>query len=320
MERQLGGEECAVAPVLFWKHHPVDDQDGAALCRATLDFQRRFDCDIIKISPAATYQLPDYGLRDAWLGDPMGRRTVTRTVVCRPDDWLLLPRIDPDGGFTARFGECVRAVRRATSSEVPVIITVFDPMSQAVTLAGRASIGNHLATAPDAVTAGLLRITENTVALIEHLTARGADGIFLASQHAARNDFPRNVVERYSIPGIQACLDAMRGTAFDMVHCHGHGIHRELLAAMAGVTVHYDMWADNPPPQALLDNGSGVATGPSPVLLASPAPDDEVIAACTRALEAGGRTILSPGCSVPLSVGEQRLRILSATARRSTQT
>ena len=115
LERRLGGAACSVVPVLFWKHHPVADQDGAALCRATLDFQAQFDCDVVKISPAATYQLPDYGLGDAWLGDPIGRRAVTATVVRAPQDWQELPRLDPGQGFTANFVECVRMVRR----EVP---------------------------------------------------------------------------------------------------------------------------------------------------------------------------------------------------------
>ena len=316
LERRLGGEAGSVVPVLFWKHHPVADQDGAALCRATLDFQAQFDCDVVKISPAATYQLPDYGLRDAWLGDPIGRRAVTATAVLAPQDWQKLPRVDPGRGFTARFGDCVRMVRREVPREVPVIITVFDPMIQAVTLAGREVIAAHLRDAPDAVAAGLTRITENTVELITHLRGAGADGIFLACQYATRNDLALPVFQDYAMPPIRACLDAMAPAPLNMVHVHGAAIHSEPFARLPGITVHYDMWAENPSPAGFLEAGCAVATGPAPELLASYDPDDDVVKACAALLDVGGRTILSPGCSVPLAVGPGRLRLISGAARR----
>ena len=315
LERRLAGDTSTAAPVLFWKHHPVADQDGAALCRAALDFQAAFDCDLIKISPAATYQLPDYGLRDRWNSDPIGRREVTQTVIRRAEDWARLPRLNPGGGFVARFGECVRMVRAAAPADVPVIITVFDPMFQAVTLAGEPVIQEHLRTAPDAVAEGLRRIAENTVALIRQLIVQGANGIFLAVQHAIRAVFPETVFERHAMPGVLACLDAMGRSPLNMVHVHGAGIHDRLFARLTGTTIHYDMSADNPPPQRFLDAGCAVATGPSPSLLASGAPDGQVTAACADLLASGTRTILSPGCSVPLAVPADRLRLISQVAR-----
>lgn len=316
VERRLAGDVSTTAPVLFWKHHPVADQDGPALCRAALEFQAVSDCDLLKISPAATYQLPDYGLQDRWNGDPIGRRQVTRTVIRQTEDWLQLPRLDPRSGFVARFGECVRMVRADASPDVPVIITVFDPMFQAVTLAGEPAIQRHLREAPEAVDEGLRRITANTVELIRYLIGQGADGIFLAAQHAIGSVFSESVFKRHAMPGVFACLEAMAGSPFNMVHVHGAGIHDGLFVPLEGCTVHYDMWADNPPPQRFLDAGVAVATGPSPALLASDAPDADVTAACRALLAAGTRTILSPGCSVPLAVGADRLRLISDATRR----
>lgn len=314
VERRLSGTACPVAPVLFWKHHPIADQDAGALCRATLEFQAQFDCDLIKISPAATYQLPDYGLEDAWRGDPIGRRVVTKTVINRPEDWLRLPRLDPRKGFVARYGECVRMVNTTAPPDVPVIITVFDPMFQALTLASEQLIQHHLGVAPEAVEQGLVRITENTVDLIRHLINQGADGIFLASQHALRSVFPEPVFDRYGMPGVVACYEAMKGRPFNMVHLHGSGVHADLFTRLPGATIHYDMWAGNLPPERLLAEGCALATGPSPQLLASDAPDQDVIKACSAILGLGGRTLLSPGCSLPLAVGAKRMHLLARMA------
>lgn len=315
LEQRLSGEPCPATPVLFWKHHPIADQDAAALCRAALEFQAVFDCDLVKISPAATYQLPDYGLEDAWRGDPIGRRAVTKTVIEHPEDWLRLPRLDPRRGFVARFGECVRMVRKETAPEIPVIITVFDPMFQALTLAGQQVIHAHLNEAPDMVDQGLARITENTTELIGHLIDQGAEGIFLASQHAIRSVFAREVFATHGMPGVRACLDAMDGLQHNMVHVHGSEVHHDLFGQLIGTTIHYDMWADNPPPERFLDAGCAVATGPSQALLASQASDQDVLAACADLVNLGGRTILSPGCSTPLAVDADRLRLLTDAAR-----
>ena len=198
-----------------------------------------------------------------------------------------------------------------------MIITVFDPMIQAVTLAGREVIDAHLRDEPDAVAAGLRRITENTVDLIAHLRGAGADGIFLACQYATRNDLALPVFEHYAMPPIHACLDAMAGAPVNMVHVHGAAIHSEPFARLPGITVHYDMWADNPSPARFLDAGCAVATGPAPDLLASDAPDDDVIAACAAVLDVDGPLILSPGCSVPLAAGAKRLRLLTDAGRRT---
>ena len=117
------------------------------------------------------------------------------------------------------------------------------------------------------------------------------------------------------MPGLLACLEVMAGPQFNMVHVHGAEVHADLFARLPGATVHYDMWADNPPPQRFLDAGCAVATGPSPALLASDAPDHEVASACTELLRLSGRTILSPGCSLPLSVTAERMDLISAIAR-----
>jgi uroporphyrinogen decarboxylase len=107
----------------------------------------------------------------------------------------------------------------------------------------------------------------------------------------------------------------MAPSPLNMVHVHGSAIHSEPFARLSGITIHYDMWAENPSPAGFLEAGCAVATGPAPELLASDAPDDDVVKVCAALLDVGGRTILSPGCSVPLAVGADRLRLISAAAR-----
>ena len=42
-------------PVALWRHFPVDDQEAATLAAATLDFQRHYDFDLVKVTPASSF-------------------------------------------------------------------------------------------------------------------------------------------------------------------------------------------------------------------------------------------------------------------------
>src|SRR6218665_505456 len=77
--------------VSFWKHHPIADQKAEALAEKTLEFQEKFNCDFIKITPAGSWQAVCHGVTDIWNGDFLGRRIITQTIIAQPDDWLSLP-------------------------------------------------------------------------------------------------------------------------------------------------------------------------------------------------------------------------------------
>lgn len=75
IEQARQSKPGAAVPVAFWQHHPVADQHEERLADATCAFQARFDCDLVTITPASSFQLRDLGQTDSWTGDPIGRRT-----------------------------------------------------------------------------------------------------------------------------------------------------------------------------------------------------------------------------------------------------
>jgi uroporphyrinogen decarboxylase len=317
LEAIYAGESSETCPVFFWKHHPELDQQADSLAAATIAFQDRYDCDLVKISPASTYQLHDHGLIDAWRNDPVGRRTVVQTVIREPEDWRRLAAIDPRRGFTGRFLDCATLVRNRMAPHVPVTITVFNPLFQAATLAGLDVLRAHLRDHPDAVAEGLERLLENTLALIDCLADCGIDGIFLACQQAQRTALPSATYARFGLAHDLACLEAASSLPFNMLHLHGQGIHGDLFADVDDLILHYELDADSPRPDDLLDSDRRVSTGPAPQLLASDVTGLAVRAACEAMLDAwkGPGFIFSPGCSVPLAVGSAPLDAIIAAAR-----
>jgi uroporphyrinogen decarboxylase len=171
-------------PVALWRHFPVDDQDPATLAAATLDFQRRYDFDLVKVTPASSFSIKDWGAEDVWEGHTEGTRRYTRHVIGKPQDWEHLPVLSPSSPYLARQLDCLRMIRTELPSETPLLQTIFSPLAQAKNLAGGESLIVHLRTHPDAVLKGLKTIAESTRHFVEACMEVGLDGVFYAVQHA----------------------------------------------------------------------------------------------------------------------------------------
>jgi uroporphyrinogen decarboxylase len=295
----LAGERVDVPAIAFWKHHPVADQDGRSLAEATLAFQWRVDCDLVKLTPASSYQLVDYGLRDEWIPDGVGRRTVTHRPVVEPEDWLRLAERRPGGGFTAEMLGCALRVRRALPRDIPIIATIFNPIFQAVTLAGMERFLEHIEASPVEVSQGLTTITANTIALIEAFRGEGVDGFYLASQHASQAAMTRRIYCRWGAPGDKACVGAMH-SSLSIMHLHGEGVPIDACPTDARV-LHYD--ATLPGNLAVSDTIRRFAG-----VVSSKAPPEGL---------PERRFIVSSGCTVPLDVSDDELAGLVAKYRRA---
>ena len=90
IEACLAGEKLDRSPVALWRHFPVDDQDPHRLAEATLEFQSLYDFDLVKVTPASSFCIKDWGVEDRWTGNPEGTRDYTRRAVHRPEDWARL--------------------------------------------------------------------------------------------------------------------------------------------------------------------------------------------------------------------------------------
>jgi uroporphyrinogen decarboxylase len=312
----LAGASVPICPVFAHRHHPAADQDGERLAEATLAWQSRFDFDLVKLTPASTWQIRDYGVEDAPdPNDPLGRHRIVRRVVAVPEDWLRLPRLDPGRGFAARILHAAALVRRALPG-MPVLATVYSPASQAAKLAGADCLADHVREAPDKVALGLRTITGNTVRLISALADAGIDGVFLAVQNARAASFTASEYTRLGLPGDRASLEAARELPFNILHLHGDGVHCSLFEDRPPPLLHLEAAPGNPAPEALLLRG-GLASGPSPWGAISTGSAVEAFAEAQALLTRlkGPRFVLAPGCTLPLAVPSANLDAMVTAAR-----
>lgn len=228
MQAAIKGEVIDRPPVALWRHFPVDDQSAEALAKAHLHHQQNYDFDLLKVTPASSFCLKDWGVEDVWTGDTEGTRRYTKRIITGPGDWESLPVLEPSSPHLSAQLECLRLVRAALSPDTPLLQTIFSPLAQAKNLAGNDVLLEHLRHHPSAVMKGLKTIAETTRLFIEAARATGIDGIFYAIQHAQRQFLS---FEEYKIFGLifdRETIEPAQDLWCNMLHLHGKEVHFEL--------------------------------------------------------------------------------------------
>ncbi|MFN3929518.1 MAG: uroporphyrinogen decarboxylase family protein [Thermoflexus sp.] len=313
----IRGEPVDRPPVALWRHFPVADQDPAAFAEAVIDFQRRFDFDFVKITPASSYCVRDWGVEDRWEGDTEGTRRYVRYPVQDPKDWAALPILDPTRGALRDHLEAVARVREALP-EVPVVVTVFSPLAQAKNLCGADRLLLHLRRYPEALEAGLRVIAESTRRFVRAALGLGVDGIFYAVQHASYQVLSPDEYRAFGSPYDRLILEDVSDAWLNILHLHGEAVMFDLFT---DYPVAVWNWHDRETPPSLREGKDqvpgAVLGGLSRVrtlVLGTPA-DVEAEAQEAMAQTGGERFILGTGCVVPVHAPEVNLY----AARRSVE-
>ncbi|MFZ5912348.1 MAG: uroporphyrinogen decarboxylase family protein [Chloroflexota bacterium] len=289
-------------PVALWRHFPVDDQSPEALAAATLHFQSTYDFDLVKVSPASSFCLKDWGAEDAWMGDTEGTRRYTKRVIQTPQDWEALPALDPSAPHLAGQLACLRFIKQGLDPETPVIQTIFSPLAQAKNLAGNETLLAHLRLYPEAVLQGLETIARTAQRFVEAALETGIDGIFYAVQHAQAALLSVEEYKTFGLPFDRQVVEPAKSHWLNMLHLHGRDIHYSLLSALSFPIVN---WHDRETPPSLaeaLQDYTGVVCGGlarDTLVYREQAGVQEEAREAIR--QTGGRRfILSTGCVTPV--------------------
>jgi uroporphyrinogen decarboxylase len=222
LEKTIAGEPTDRVPVALWRHFPGDDQRAADLARSTVDFQISYDWDFVKVTPASSFCVTDYGVQDQWEGSLEGTRAYTKRVIDRSLDWTGIRTLDPMRGALGRQQDCLRLICDELGDDTPVIQTVFSPLSQAQYLAGRETLIRHMRTQPDRVHSGLSILTETTLRFIESLKRLSIAGIFYAVQHASYATLSEDEYRLFGLPYDRKVLEALPPKWWlNVLHLHG---------------------------------------------------------------------------------------------------
>lgn len=318
IERALSGSPGPEPLVALWRHFPQDDHCADRLAARTLEWQDRWDFDLVKFMPSGTYGVEDWGAVSAYRDAPNGAREVVRTAIERPDDWQRLPVLDTQCGAYGRQNRALQAVARSLRGRVPILQTVFSPLTTARKLAGERVFAD-MRRAPDALERGLRLITEVTVRFTQHALACGAHGVFFATQVASHRMLTEQEHDRFGRAFDLQVLDAVRGKSrVNMLHVHGVDTMFETLA---DYPVEMLNWHDRLTAPSIaqartrfpgilaggLNEGGCVARGDV----------GEIGRQVRDAIEAGppGRLMIAPGCVLHTATADASIEAVLRAAR-----
>jgi len=303
LETCISGERPDRTPVALWRHFPVDDQTPEGLAMAALNFQRTYDFDLVKYTPASSFCVKDWGSRDEWQGSSEGTRDYTHNVIQRPEDWIRLEVLDPYQGCLGAQLESLRILVRELGPDVPVIQTIFNPLSQAKNLVGKNRLVTHLRQFPNAVLGGLKIITETNRRFLEAVVETGVSGVFFAVQHAQYNLLSEDEYKAFGQVFDLQVLEPAKGLWLNMLHLHGEDV---MFDQFLDYPIQIINWHDRETQPSLKEahvRYPGVVCGglrrQETIVLGTP---DDVIAEAQDAVAQtdGIRFILGTGCVTPI--------------------
>jgi len=303
----------------FWRHFFHLEHYAEGTAEAMVDFQQAFDWDFMKINPRADYHVQDWGVHLDYSHDEFAKHPKSMFPIRSAEDWSKIKPLPLDAPNLAEHLQVVNLIRKRLGPELPVLMTVFTPLSVAGRLVeDRSLLQQHIADNPEAVHGALEAITDTFARFAVELRNAGADGLFYATTQWASSDMMTwEQYREFGVPYDLRVIEASSEEAINLLHvCGSNNYLRELQE----IDYHCQLvnWDTSDPTNLPLDQAYDVLPGKTLVggvdhtgwLQHS---GDEEIGHQIQRLQAehdSSRLILGPGCSMPPETTSANLRAI----------
>lgn len=316
IEAALKGGIADRPPVSFWRHWPGDDSTAEAHAEVTLDFQREYDWDFVKVTTEApTFHILDWGFKSRVTTPRLlvGGRDVVHSPITGPQDWARLKPLDVTQGVHGEHLRCLRMIAREVGDDLPFLFTAFQPSVVADRVVGRGQLTLMARRHPEKLKALMEVITETILAFVKEGMKTGAAGMMFATGTCGYGTWSEAEYREFSFDYDKRILDeAAESGWFNMIHLCG-------TLPMFDVALDYPVqcfnWDDQVTPPTLaqarkMAPGATLVGGLERVdVLLNGGPDD-VQRQALDAFEQAGRKgfMLSAGCTIPPHTSKTNLR------------
>jgi uroporphyrinogen decarboxylase len=292
-------------PVGAWGHTYREEWSPEALASVTVKRARQFGWDFVKFQPRASSFAEAFGSVYKPAGHPFKGPVLMNAAVPDLDSWRKVELVNRKA--LDDQVESIALVARDLGSDVPVIQTVFSPITVGGYLVGKSSarVRRELRQHPELVRPALDRIAEALMDFSRRSVKAGAAGIFYAiSGYTSKDAMAESAYRETLLPYDVGVLRQLPAEAwFNVVHLCGSNLNFMLARDFPAQAISWSVHNQGNPSLAEGKNLSGRAVmgglGQRASLLYGPPP--EVASEARRAVaETGGRgLLLAPGCSVP---------------------
>ncbi len=309
----LEGQPVDRVPISLWRHFHKQDQTPAGLASATLAFYKKYDLDLIKLTPSGFYAIEDWGAQVLLSKDDDQSPTLKKPVIRKPEDWRNLTTLS---STTGSYGRTLDAIKLLTGQldkeDAPVLMTIFSPLTIAYKLAGEALL-DHLQDNPTDVHIGLATIAETTSRFADVVLEAGADGIFFASQLSQADLLTEEMCQTFVVRYDLIALERVKLQPAPLVlHLHGANPHFTTVNQYPAHAVSWHNHENGPSlKEALNLTDKTLLTGLDVATLAQGSPG-EVAAQAQEAIDqtGGRRLILAPACVIPPKTPPENLQAI----------
>lgn len=311
------GREPDKLPYSFWTHLPGIDLDPERLAEETYKFYRTYDVDFIKTMNNGMYAIEDFGCEIDYSEVLKGGVAhVVKTPIHQAEDWYKLSVCPVDKGSLARELKSLALLLEKTKQEdVPVIFTVFSPITTANKLSG-GTLRQYLADGHgEAVHHALKIITETTCQVAKKAIELGADGIFFAAQSSTYDFMTAEEYEEYGVPYDMEVLEAAKDGWMNTIHAHGPNIMLELLKNYPVDVFNWHAWETYPAvDEASLVTGKCLMGGlnRTDITQCNRNAIRHQIFECFKMMKGRGQ-ILTPGCVIRYPLDTKMLGFIKTT-------
>jgi len=305
-------------PIGAWGHTYREEWSPDALAAITVERARRFGWDFVKFQPRASCFAEAFGSVYHPSGHKLRGPILIQPAVPDLESWSKVRLVDRQA--LDDQVKSIGIVARALGADVPVIQTVFSPITVGGYLVGKSQsrVVRELRQHPEVVGPALKRIADALVDFSRRSIEAGASGIFYAvSGYAGRGVMSEDRYRDLVLPYDQAVLNAMPEAAwFNVLHLCGSNLNFTLARDLP---THAVSWSVHNQGNPSLAQGRDIAEravmgGLSQRATLVYGPLSKVRAEAERAVEEmrGRGLLLAPGCSVPPRVRDVNLEAIAA--------
>ncbi len=306
IEAAIRGEQVDRVPISLWEHFHLRDRAPGQLAEVTLALHRKFDTDLIKLTPSGLYPIQDWGATIQFGKDDDSAPMPYRPTICSAEEWETLFRLDVTKGALRRELEMVHHVATGLEGATPFVMTIFSPLTIAhklrMDMVSSGRVIDDLRQSPRQLHAGLAIICDVMRDYVTACLEAGASGFFFATQLASYDSLTRQEYEQfgaaYDLPILESLIDKSR---IAMLHICGANVMFDLLFDYPVDAINWDdRGGGTSLSEARQTTEKALAGGLALDTLAHGTEEDVLREAHNSLAEAGRRGfILAPTCVIP---------------------
>ena len=283
VDRALAGKDVDRPPFSLWHHFGLKTPEEHAA--RTLAFHRDYRTDIVKVMSDFAYPKPS-------------------------GKWYEL-KVEKNP-----FPQQIRAlelIRDGLHGEAYFIETVFNPWNVAQKLSSKDEVLRLKQEKPQALLDTLDVITQSEILHAKRAFEAGASGVLFSVANALREEMPLADYEKFSRPFDQKFIEAVAGQPLNLLHLHVEPPYLSQFRSFKAPVLNYSIHVSGIPfGHARRDFPNMVLAGGIDEVHYRTLPASQLREQWQSAAHAaGGKFILTPGCSVPNDSRPEELKRLA---------